>query len=163
MLSRRHLLTRFAGVVAGVFAANRYVNAAQHKPTPVSDLRFPGDPTSHNVVYQLNKHDFSYQNAILFSAGELLRKYNDDITIVISVFGPGIHALAKNPIRDVSTEVVASIKSMSDYGIKFHACANTMKSLGWDKDDMFDFVTVVEIGAVDLIELQEQGYSYISW
>jgi len=163
MLSRRHLLTRFAGIIAGAFAVTRPAIATEHKSTPVSELHFPGDPTSHNVVYQFNHHDLTYQNAVLFSAGELLRKYNDDITIVISVFGPGIHALAKKPLRDVSKEVTASVKSLSDYGIKFHACGNTMKTLGWTKDDMFDFVKIVKVGAADLMELQEQGYSYINW
>jgi intracellular sulfur oxidation DsrE/DsrF family protein len=38
-----------------------------------------------------------------------------------------------------------------------------MKSLGWGPDDMLDFAEIVEIGADDLMTLQEQGYSYISW
>ena len=38
-----------------------------------------------------------------------------------------------------------------------------MKSLGWTKDDILDFAEIVEIGADDLLLLQEQGYSYISW
>ncbi|VAW68802.1 hypothetical protein MNBD_GAMMA10-1883, partial [hydrothermal vent metagenome] len=33
----------------------------------------------------------------------------------------------------------------------------------WTKDDLYDFAEVVDVGAVDLIELQEKGYSYISW
>jgi intracellular sulfur oxidation DsrE/DsrF family protein len=38
-----------------------------------------------------------------------------------------------------------------------------MKTLGWSAADMHDFVTVVPIGAEDLILLQEQGYSYLKW
>ena len=38
-----------------------------------------------------------------------------------------------------------------------------MRSLGWTREDLLDFATVVEIGAADLMELQEQGYAYISW
>jgi len=164
MLSRRRLLTRFAAAIAGVFTLNqRAAVAASNEATPVSELRFPGDPTKHNVVFQFNKHDLKYHNAVLFSAGEMLRKYNDDITIVISVFGPGIHALGKKPLRDISPEVVTAISSMANYGVKFHVCGNTMKSLGWKKEDMLDFAEVVKVGAADMMELQEQGYSYISW
>jgi intracellular sulfur oxidation DsrE/DsrF family protein len=49
------------------------------------------------------------------------------------------------------------------YGVEFHACGNTMKSLGWTEEDILESATVVEVGAADLMELQKQGYSYISW
>lgn len=169
MITRRRLLTSFASIAAGIFAG-RSVSASEVVPEGASgdapeeaELRFPGDPTEHNVVYQFNKSDSKYHDAILFSAAEMLRKYNDNITIVITAFGPGIHILAKNPVREVSEEVKQKIKSMSDYGIKFHACGNTMDSLGWKKEDMHDFVEIVQVGAADLIELQEKGFSYISW
>lgn len=161
MITRRRLLTGLASLAAGFFSA-RQVSAAETKADS-SELRFPGDPTEHNVVYQCNKSDHKYHNAILFSAAELLRKYNDNVTIVITAFGPGIHIIAKQPLRHVSEESKQKIKSMVDYGVKFHACGNTMKALGWTKDDLYDFVEVVPVGAADLIELQEQSYSYISW
>ena len=161
MVTRRRILTGLASVVAGLFASRQAV--ASEASSAGEQLRFPGDPTEHNVVYQLNKSDSKYHDAILFSAAELLRNYNDNVTIVITAFGPGIHVLAKKPLRDVSYEVKQKIKSMADYGVKFHACGNTMKALGWKKDDMHDFVEVVQIGAADLIELQAKGYGYISW
>jgi intracellular sulfur oxidation DsrE/DsrF family protein len=55
------------------------------------------------------------------------------------------------------------VASLAAYGVSFHACGNTMKSLDWGKDDILDFAEIVEIGADDLMTLQEQGYSYISW
>lgn len=161
MITRRRLLTSIASITAGVFAGRNV--SASATVSSNEELRFPGDPTEHNIVYQLNKSDQKYHDAILFSAGEMLRRYNDNITIVITVFGPGIHVLAKKPLREVSTEVSQKIKSLADYGVKLHACGNTMDSLGWKQDDMHDFVEVVQVGAVDLMELQEKGYSYISW
>ncbi len=160
MITRRRLLAGFASIAAGFFST-RHVSASEK--TSDNELRFPGDPTEHNVVYQLNKDDQKYHDAILFSAGEMLRKYNDNITVVITVFGPGIHVLGRKPLRDVSHQVKQKINSLADYGIKFHACGNTMNSLGWKKEDMYDFVEVVKVGAADLMELQEKGYSYISW
>jgi len=161
MITRRRLLTSFASIAAGVFAARS--SSASEPVANDEELRFPGDPTEHNIVYQLNKSDPKYHDAVLFSVGEMLRKYNDNITIVITVFGPGIHVLAKKPLREVSDDVTRKIRSLADYGVKMHACGNTMDSLGWKQDDMHDFVEVVQVGAVDLMELQEKGYSYISW
>ena len=156
MVSRRRLLTGILSAASGLFAA--HVSARQNEA-----LRFPGDPTDHNVVYQLNKPDQDYHKAILFSVGELLRKYNDNVTIAVTVIGPGIHVLGKKPQRHVADDIKQKIHSLADYGVKFHACGNTLKSLGWDQKDLYDFVEIVPVGAIDLIELQEKGYSYISW
>lgn len=133
-----------------------------NNPVLAEELRFPGDPTEHNVVYQFNRADQDYHNAVLFSVSEMLRKYGDNITIVVTAIGPGIHILAKKPLRHVSEHTRQKVKSLAEYGVKFHACGNTMKTLGWTSEDMLPFVEVVNVGAADLMELQEKGYSYIS-
>jgi len=161
MTTRRKLLTGLAGMLAGVFVSKHA--AAEQAPTEsAEDLRFPGDPTDHNVIYQLNKSNEKYHDGVLFSVGEMLRKYNDNITVVVTVFGPGIHLLAKIPSRPVSEKNIQSVKSLSSYGVQFHACGNTLDSLGWDKDDLYDFAEIVQVGAADLLEHQEKGFAYIS-
>ena len=137
---------------------------AQTKDEGAGDnMRFPGDPAENKVVYQFNKADEHYHNAVLFSVGAMLRKYGDNIEIVVVGIGPGIHVLAKNPERPVSATVKARISSLAQYGVKFHACGNTMKSLKWKKDNIIDVATIVEVGAADIMELQQKGYAYISW
>ncbi len=127
------------------------------------ELRFPGDPPDHKVVYQFNKSDADYQQYVLFSVGAMVRKYGDNIKIVVTCFGPGIHILAKKPQRPVAKEIVERVSSLDVYGVEFHACGNTMKSLNWTEKDLVPFAKVVEVGAADLLELQEAGFSYISW
>jgi hypothetical protein len=127
------------------------------------ELRFPGDEPEHKVVYQFNKADEAYQKSVLFSVGAMLRKYGDNIRIVVVGIGPGIHILAKNPGRPVSETIKQRVSSLSQYGVEFHACGNTMKSLHWEEKDILPLATIVEVGASDLMELQEQGYAYISW
>lgn len=126
------------------------------------DRALLGEPT-HKVVYQLNKADAEYIDSILFSAGELLRKYEDDIRIVITVIGPGLHLIGRNPERPIAKLTRQRAESLAMYGVEFHACGNTMKSLGWTEADLEDYATVVEIGADDLMRLQAQGFAYISW
>lgn len=118
---------------------------------------------AHKVVYQLNKADPDYIEHVLFSVGAMLRKHEDDIHIVVTVIGPAIHLLGENPQRPVPETLRQRAESLAMYGVEFHACGNTMKSLGWTEMDLLDFATVVEVGASDLMELQEQGYAYISW
>jgi len=129
----------------------------------VDALRFPGDPPEHQVVYQFNKSEPDYQQQVLFSVGAMVRKYGDNIKIVVTCFGPGIHILARNPRRPVSDEIKQRVASLDVYGVEFHACGNTLKSLNWTEKDLVPFAKVVEVGAADLLELQEQGFSYISW
>jgi intracellular sulfur oxidation DsrE/DsrF family protein len=140
----RRITLKTLGLFGGLLVAGK--TSAHHTETHFEDK------SAHNVVYQCNKSDIEYWQSILFSAGELLRKYGDDVQIVISAIGPGLQLIGKHPHS-----------SLAAYGIAFHACGNTMKSLKWTKDDLLPFATVVPIGADDLMLLQEQGFSYISW
>ena len=158
MIFSRHFVIGLIGLLSSVLMINSAIASNEN-----NDLRFPGDPTDHNVVFQFNKADQDYHNSVLFAVSELLRKYGDNITIVVTAIGPGIHVLGKKPLRSVSNHTSAKIKSLASYGVKFHACGNTMKSLGWTKEDIFEFSEVVQIGSADIMELQEKGYSYISW
>ncbi|MDH5471329.1 MAG: DsrE family protein [Gammaproteobacteria bacterium] len=150
------------GNIKHVLATFMLLIISYHVLAEEETLRFPGDPTLHNIVYQFNKADQDYHNAVLFSVSEMVRKYGDNITIVVTVIGPGIHILAKNPLRSVSEHTKQKVKSLAEYGVKFHACGNTMKTLKWTKDDMLPFVEIVNVGVADIMELQENGYSYIS-
>ncbi len=41
------------------------------------------DKAKHRIVYQCNKADDEYYGHVLFSAGEMLRKYGDDIEVAV--------------------------------------------------------------------------------
>jgi intracellular sulfur oxidation DsrE/DsrF family protein len=126
------------------------------------DRELLGEP-EHKLVYQFNKADPDYMQSVLFSVGEMLRKHGDNIHLVVTAIGPGIHILAKKPQRPVPEQVRERVSSLAAYGVSFHACGNTMETLHWSEADLLDFAEVVDIGADDLMQLQEQGYSYISW
>lgn len=150
------------GAVLTASAQEKTANSAA-EAKPQGGVRFPGDPPEHLVVYQLNKADAEYHNHILFSVGAMLRQYNDNIKIVVTAFGPGIHTLLKKPKRPVSATVKEKVSSLNDYGIEFHGCGNTLKSLKLTEKDLLPFVKYVDVGASDLMELQKKGYAYISW
>lgn len=158
---RRRLLGSF-GVALAALGMQRAARAGE-EATSLDEPVFPGDEPAHKMVYQFNKGDAEYQEHVLFSVGAMLRKYGDNIRLVVTCFGPGIHILARRPLRPVSEEIRQRVSSLSHYGVEFHACGNTMKSLNWTRDDLVPFARVVEVGAADLLELQEQGYAYLSW
>lgn len=160
MTSRRRLLSAASLIVPASAALG-----ASTTPRPVAKAeRFPGDPPEHKLVYQLNLADPEYIEHILNSVGAMIGKYADNISLVVVVFGPGIHLLAKAPKRPVPAELRERARSQArDYGVKFIACGNTMKTVGWSASDMADFAQIEEVGAAAMMELQEQGYAYIAW
>jgi len=153
-LTRRRLFQGLAAL-AGLVGMERL--RAYHTETHFEDS------VAHKIVYQCNKPDPEYLQHVFFSVGEMVRKHGDNIHIVVAAFGPGIHVLAHNPGRPVPDEIRERVKSLAAYGVKFHACGNTMKSLGWSEIDLLDFAKVVPIGVEDIMLLQEQGFSYFSW
>ena len=151
----RRAMLKSVALLGGLFGL-RQVQAQQ------GENRFPEDP-AHRIVYQCNKADPDYLEHILFSAGELLRKYGDDVEIVFAVFGAGLHLLGKHPQRPIPFELQQHASSLAAYGVSFHACGNTMMSLHWTEKDLVEYAKVVPIGVDDLMLLQEKGFAYVSW
>ncbi len=121
------------------------------------------DKSGHRLVYQCNKADIDYIDQILFSCGEMLRKYGDDIELVVTTLGPGVNLLAKHPRRLIRSEQQQRVNSLAAYGVRFQACGNTMTSMEWTDKDMLAVTEVIPVGVDSIMQLQEQGFSYFSW
>ena len=158
---RRRWLGRLLALGAGTAAAAGTSHAAS---PPSMKPPLPGDDVPHKIVYQLNRHEPEYQEAIFNSISAMLKKYVDDVAIAVVVWGPGIHLLAKKPQRPVPELHQQRARSMAEaYGVRFIACGNTMHTVGWTQADMLDFAQVEEVGAAAVMELQEKGYAYLAW
>ncbi|MGB5651635.1 MAG: DsrE family protein, partial [Sedimenticolaceae bacterium] len=83
--------------------------------------------------------------------------------IVVACFGEGIHLLGDPPARPIAQETRERASSLNTYGVAFHACENTMESLGWTEENLVEYAKVVPVGVEDIMLLQEKGFSYFSW
>lgn len=163
--ARRRWLTRLLalGAASTAVASTTSAMAAPAKAAPLKPP-LPGDDAPHKIVYQLNRAEPEYQEAIFNSISAMLKKYVDDVAITVVVWGPGIHLLAKKPQRPVPELHQQRVKSMAQaYGVQFIACGNTMHSVGWAAEDMLEIAQVEEVGAAAVMELQERGYAYLAW
>ena len=151
----RRRLVQWMSAAGGLFALNEA--QAHHTETHFDDA------SEHKIVYQCNKADADYLSHVLFSVGELIRKYGDNVEVVVACFGQGIHLLADPPTRPIAEETVQRASSLAAYGVAFHACGNTMESLGWTGENLVEYAKVVPIGVEDIMLLQEKGFSYFSW
>lgn len=164
--SRRHVISKLLATGSAVVLGASATTAAAHKSEnsgEEKEERFPGDPPEHFIVYQLNEADHEYHEHVLGSVGAMIGRYEDNIDIVVACYGRGIHVLAKNPGRPVEDSIKEKVSSLAGQGVKFHACGRTLKSMKWTEDDMLPFAKVVAVGVADIMELQEQNYTYLSW
>ncbi len=156
---------RWVGAAAGLAAAG-LASAATNQTPAASNQKATSvlGGAGNKIVYQLNQADPHYQEDVLNSVSALLSKYVDDIQIAVAVWGPAIHLLAKNPKRPVAKLLQDRTRSMAEfYGVRFIACNNTLRSLGWSDKDLHDFVQIEEFGAATIMRLQQEGYAYLAW
>lgn len=88
-----------------------------------------------------------------------LLKLDPELVIEMLVHGEAIVNLEKKISKSLG--IYDDLEELSKKGVKFAACNNTMKKMNIDKNEMCDFVTVVPAGVMELIEKQNEGYSYV--
>ncbi len=113
----------------------------------------------HKVVIQVSTNNPVAQKIALNNSVNLQKLYGmDNVIIEIVAYGPGLSLLtAKN-------KQSKRVTSLAQSDIKFSACMNTMHKFK-RKHGYFpklsEGVGKVKSGVARIVELQEQGYSYI--
>ena len=117
------------------------------------------EPKVHKVVIQVSTDDMRTQKIALNNAVNLQKLYGlDNVEIEIVAFGPGITLLT-----DKSRQV-KRVESLALQDISFSACLNSiekLESVSGSKVELLEGVGTVRAGVARIIELQEDGYSYI--
>jgi len=118
----------------------------------------------HYVAFHVSQNDPQVMNMTLNNV-QNVRKYYDSIgeKVVIEVvaYGPGLTMLRedKSPVKQ---RIAAMSLEISD--LKFAACGNTQRRLAKKEGMDIPLISEAEVvtsGVVQLITLQEQGYSYV--
>jgi intracellular sulfur oxidation DsrE/DsrF family protein len=116
------------------------------------------------VVIQVDQDDKAMMELALNNAENIFLHYESKgqtVAIEVVAYGPGLHML-----RSDSSPVKARIASMvrQNPRLSFVACGNTQASQSKSEGKEIALLSqakVVPSGVVRLIELQEQGYTYI--
>lgn len=121
---------------------------------PASHAR--ADATMHKVVIQVSDNDPKRWNLALNNAKNVQQDFGrDKVQIEIVAYGPGIDMLK------LESEVGPRVDEAMQAGIRVAACQTTMRNQHLGKDDMLPNLTYVKSGVPELMERQEEGYSYI--
>lgn len=138
--------------------------AAQGKNPPAMSKAPDIAKKAHRLVLQVNTNDPAMMNLALNNATNVEQHYKDlgqKVEIEIVTFGPGLHML-----RDDTSPVKDRIKSIAEKSpaISFKACGNTQENMNKAENKVVPLVsqaTLVKSGVVRVMELQEQGWTYV--
>jgi hypothetical protein len=124
------------------------------------------DGKPHHLAIHVDQNDPLVMNQVLNNATNVIEYYrarNEDVDVDIVAYGPGLHMLRADtsPVQDR----IKRLKDMSFPGkIQFSACNVTKQ--GMEKAEghaisVLPEASIVPSGVVHLMELQEQGWSYV--
>jgi intracellular sulfur oxidation DsrE/DsrF family protein len=116
-------------------------------------------PTEYKYVLHIDDMDPSKQELILNNAQNLLDAYPPgEVEVEIVAYGPGLRLMFAENVN------AKRIDSLSQSGVKFTACGNTLKGMAkllGEEPKLNPAATVVPGGIVRIGQLVKQGYIYI--
>ncbi|SHE31355.1 hypothetical protein SAMN05444008_101119 [Cnuella takakiae] len=127
--------------------------AQQAKKTPVQSTQVQNN---HKVVMQLSSADTSEHRGLMNNLKHLKEGWGDSVMVEVVVHGPGIDLVTKGK----STQQQA-LQAMMAKGVKFVVCRNTMKQKNITEEQILPNVGFVPMGIGEIIQKQEQGWSYL--
>ena len=118
----------------------------------------------HRLILQVNTNDPAAMNLALNNAMNVTQYYRDlgeKVKVEVVTFGPGLHML-----RDDTSPVKARIETMalSVPEVSFKACGNTQENMHKAENRDIPIIPqaeVVQSGVVRIMELEEEGWTYV--
>jgi uncharacterized protein len=120
----------------------------------------------HRIAIHVDQNDPQVMNMALNNATNVIEYYrarNEDVEIDVVAYGPGLHMLRADtsPVQDR----IKHLKEIASPGkIQFSACNNTKQGMEKAEGHAISIVpdaSIVPSGVIRLMELQEQGWSYV--
>ena len=126
----------------------------------------PGPNKSHRLLIHVDQNDPAVMNLALNNATNVIEYYRakgEDVNVDIVAYGPGLNMLRvdTSPVQDR----IKQLRGMAfPSNVQFSACANTMENM--EKKEgrpvaVLPDATIVPSGVVQLMEKQEEGWSYL--
>jgi intracellular sulfur oxidation DsrE/DsrF family protein len=156
--STRPLLAAFALLLVTISAI--YAQGA-----PQTDGK---DARTHRLAIQVDQNDPATMNLALNNAKNVLEYYRDkgeNVDVEIVAYGPGLNMLRADtsPVKDRIAHMATSEATFPSK-IVYSACNNTLK--GMEKREghpitLIPQARIVPSGVVRIVQLEEQGWSYV--
>ena len=113
-------------------------------------------PNKHKIVFQFtNAADTLQQKAIINQLNNLTTHWPKAKYEVV------IHSMGLPLVMSAKSKQIQAIKALRAKGVRFLVCENTWKSQKVTKDQLLSEVEYVPVGIAEIVEKQEQGWTYI--
>jgi hypothetical protein len=116
----------------------------------------PAKAGKNRLVIQVNEDDAKKWNAVLGNLHNISAELaKEGVAITVVAIGPGLgmltaDSLVANRVQDAQAE-----------GVRFVACANSMQALQIAKDDLVTGIDIAKAGYVEIMRLQQRGWTYL--
>ena len=151
-------------VASSALAAD--TKAKQPAKALMGDTKVKQSTKSHRLLIQVDQNDPAVMNLALNNATNVIEYYRskgEEAAVDVVAYGPGLHMLRADtsPVQDR----IKQLKSVAfPSTIQFSACNNTKEGMEKKEGHPIDIVSdavVVPSGVIHLMELQEDGWSYL--
>lgn len=124
-----------------------------------------GHAETHYLAIHVNENDPGVMNLALNNAQNVASYYSakgDEVMIEVVTYGPGLNMLidGKSPVADRIETMALELQGQ----ISFAACGNTHRKMSEAAGADIALIAeaaMVPSGVIRLMELQEDGYSYL--
>nr|WP_315161792.1 DsrE family protein [uncultured Flavobacterium sp.] len=111
---------------------------------------------NHKIVFQFtNAADTLQQKAIVNQLKNMTTHWPNAKYEVV------IHSMGLPLVMSAKSKQIDAIKALRAKGVRFLVCENTMKSQKVNKDQLISEVEYVPVGIAEIVEKQEQGWTYV--
>jgi intracellular sulfur oxidation DsrE/DsrF family protein len=109
----------------------------------------------HRIVFQFTNADTIQQKAFTKQL-QNITDYWPNVKIEVVLYNKGLEYL----MTDFSKHIT-EIEALKAKGVNFVVCENTMKQRKIDKSKFIQSATYIPAGIIEIVEKQEQGWSYV--
>lgn len=121
-----------------------------------------GARKQHRVLIQVSENDPKVMNLALNNAENLTRFYEqagETVQIEIVAYGPGL-----NMVRSDTSPVKERLAALAGQRVTFSGCGNTLNTQSKQEGKQISLLPearLVPTGMARIVELQEQGWTYV--
>lgn len=117
----------------------------------------PKKKSNHQIIFQFTNANDTLQQKAFVKQLENLNEHWPNANYEVVLYNQGLELVMKTNVN-----YLERIRTLKNKGVRFVVCENTLKNRKINKD-VFpeDIVEYIPAGIAEIVEKQEQGWSYI--
>ena len=110
----------------------------------------------HKIVFQFTNAQDTLQQKAFAKQLQNITQHWPKAKYEVVIYNMGLEFVMTSKSKHIQT-----IKELQEKGVRFMVCENTLKNRKINKDQLIPNVEYVPAGIAEIVEKQEEGWSYI--